>query len=209
MNKKEIIDYLVKHGFKILLGNDDFNSFAIVEVYAEKRIELPNNNTFYIKFYKYNAYGFLKNKPHFCDYKREFKWDIDNKCEDFIIIRLFNFNTNKEEYEKILHDGYTIIDIDVIFSSISRDIINEISKPIVLDKDYMKSLGYDYRTNPNAPFAIYTNKNDNLSIIYYKKWSNEGVVQIKRYGKNEILFGDYIYNINDIKKLINEFKINE
>lgn len=209
MNKKEIIDYLVKHGFEILLGNDDFNGFIMGEVYAEKRIELPNNNIFYITFYKYNAHGLLGNKSHVCDFKKEFKWDVDYKCEDFIIISLLNFSADKKEYEKILYDGYTIIDIDVVFSSISRDIINEISKPIVLDKDYMKSLGYDYRTNPNAPFAIYTNKNDNLSIIYYKKWSNEGVVQIKRYGKNEILFGDYIYNINDIKKLINEFKINE
>ena len=209
MNKKEIIDYLLKERFEILIGNDNFNYFIMGEVYAEKRIELPDNNIFYVKFHKYNANGFLGNKPYICDYKKEFKWDINEKCEDFIIIRLFNSNTNKEEYKKVLYDGYDITDIDVIFNNISRDIINKISKPIELNEDYMKSLGYNLVSNPVFPYALYINKNDNLAIIYYKRGSNNGVIQIKRYGKNETLFGDYIYDINDIEKLTNELKINE
>lgn len=209
MNKKEIVDYLLKERFEILIGNDEFHDAIIGEIYAEKRIELPNKNVFYIKLHKYNSSIFLGSKLRTLDYKKEFRFDTNEKCEDFIIIRLFNSNTNKEEYKKVLYDGYDIADIDVIFNNISRDIINKICKPIELSEDYMKSLGYNLVSNPEFPYALYINKNDNLSIIYYKRWSNNGVVQITRYSKNETLFGDYIYNINDIEKLINEFKINE
>lgn len=209
MNKKEVIDYLLKERFEILIGNDDFNDFIMGEVYAEKEIKLPNNNIFYVKFHKYNANGFLGNKPHKCDYKKEFRFDTNENCEDFIIIRLFNSNTNKEEYKKILYDGYEIIDIDIVFNDISRDIINKICKPIELDSNYMNLFGYSCVSNPVFPYALYINKNDNLTIIYYKRGSNNGIIQIKRYGKNKTLFGDYIYDINNIEKLINEFKINE
>lgn len=113
MNKKEIIDYLLENKFEILLGNDDFNDFIMGEVYAEKEFNFGSSNIFFIKLHKYNANGFLGKKPYICDYKKEFKWSIKNECKDFIIIRLFNFNTDEYEYEKILYDGYTINDISI------------------------------------------------------------------------------------------------
>lgn len=84
-----------------------------------------------------------------------------------------------------------------------------IKEHIVLDREYMKSLGYSCSTNINFPYSMYINKNDKLVVIYYECYGNAGTIQIKRYIENKTLFGGKLYSKNMFINTIKSLAVNE
>lgn len=81
-------------------------------------------------------------------------------------------------------------------------------KHIVLTRDYMKQIGYGCDTDIEYPYSMYINKEHKLTIIYYERGSNSGLIQIKRYAENKTLFGGKLYSKSELIGLIKNLDIN-